>query len=383
MTINTVEVTPNNLKECLKTVVVNPILRNRAQYLWGPPGCGKSQIIKQIADELNYKLYDVRLTTKDSTDLTGLPYLHEESKRTIYYIPEFFPTAKDIEDAGYNGGIIFLDELSAASLQLQAASYELCLDRRIGRYELPDNVVVIAAGNKVDDGAIAYELTSALSDRFVHYSVVPNPKSFLDYGEMMGFHSSVLTMIKTHPEFLTGSFESMASDSDDKIVPSPRSWEVVSNIMKEIENETVRKVLVSGTIGNAAAEQFFFVIQELDSLLPMSEYIRVASTENEKAVKEIMPTQLPGLYGLGYSLPAFCDTEEDYIAACFVFNVMATLDNLPGTEIMCNAVNSLFERAQKSGGIAKARAVRRSNAYKLVREQMSEFIDNERYKGRK
>ena len=126
MTINTVTSTPNRIKACLKRHIQSSKLSHKASWIWGKAGVGKSQIVAQIAKELNYKLYDIRLTTKDSTDLTGLPYLHEETKRTIYYIPEFFPTEQDLIDEGFDGGIIFLDELSAAELRLQAASYELC-----------------------------------------------------------------------------------------------------------------------------------------------------------------------------------------------------------------------------------------------------------------
>lgn len=116
MTINTKQSSIALVKKCVKAQIQSPILSKKATYIWGPAGIGKSQIVAQIAEELNYKLFDIRLTTKDSTDLTGLPYLNEETRRTIYYIPEFFPTEQDIKDAGYDGAIIFLDELSAAIL---------------------------------------------------------------------------------------------------------------------------------------------------------------------------------------------------------------------------------------------------------------------------
>lgn len=73
----------------------------------------KSDVVRQIANDLNWHLIDLRLTRMDSTDLSGLPYLHEESKQTIFYLPEFLPTEKMIEDWGKDGCIIFLDELSA------------------------------------------------------------------------------------------------------------------------------------------------------------------------------------------------------------------------------------------------------------------------------
>lgn len=81
----------------------------------------KSDLVREIAKDLNWHLIDLRLTRMDSTDLSGLPYLHEESKQTIYYLPEFLPTEQMISDWGRDGCIIFLDELSAA------ISYNICI----------------------------------------------------------------------------------------------------------------------------------------------------------------------------------------------------------------------------------------------------------------
>jgi len=150
MTINTVPATPDMIKECIIKIAKDTELRKIASYIWGPAGIGKSDIVRQIANELDWALIDLRLTRMDSTDLTGLPYLHEESKQTIYYLPEFLPTAEMIAEWGKKGCIIFLDELSASEPRLQASAYELILDRRIGKYKLPDNVMVVAAGNRID-----------------------------------------------------------------------------------------------------------------------------------------------------------------------------------------------------------------------------------------
>lgn len=150
MTINTVPATPDMVKNCILELAKNTDLRKIAPYIWGPPGIGKSDIVRQVAQTLNWSLIDLRLTRMDSTDLTGLPYLHEDSRQTIYYLPEFLPTEEMIKDWGKNGCIIFLDELSAAEPRLQASAYELILDRRIGKYSLPDNVMVVAAGNRID-----------------------------------------------------------------------------------------------------------------------------------------------------------------------------------------------------------------------------------------
>ena len=55
--------------------------------------------------------------------------------------------------------------------------YGLLQERRVGQHKLPDNVMVIAAGNTVEDGAIAYEMGTALSDRLIHLHLVADPQS--------------------------------------------------------------------------------------------------------------------------------------------------------------------------------------------------------------
>jgi MoxR-like ATPase len=114
MTINTVSATPDTIKNCVMNLAKDAELRKLAVYLWGSSGSGKSDLVREIAKDLNWHLIDLRLTRMDSTDLSGLPYLHEESKQTIYYLPEFLPTEEMISGWGKDGCIIFLDELSAA-----------------------------------------------------------------------------------------------------------------------------------------------------------------------------------------------------------------------------------------------------------------------------
>ena len=155
MTINTVTTTVGNVKELLLAQCQNDELRKMSTWIHGAPGVGKSEIMLQIAEEMNYMLVDLRLTRMDTTDLTGLPYLDPDTKQTIFYLPEFLPTEEDIKEAGFEGVIIFLDELSAAEPRLQVSAYELVLDRKVGKYHAPDNAFIVAAGNRVEDGAIA------------------------------------------------------------------------------------------------------------------------------------------------------------------------------------------------------------------------------------
>jgi len=379
MTINTVTATPDIIKKCVLAQLNSTKLRKFAAYIWGEPGIGKSEIIAATSKLVDWELIDLRLTRMDSTDLTGLPYLHEDTQKTIYYLPEFLPTEEMIENWSKKGAIIFLDELSAAEPRLQASAYELILDRRIGKYKLPDNVMVIAAGNRIEDGAIAYDLTSALSDRFLHYVCLASPQSWLKWADENNVHSTVKAFIQARPEFLTKGFKGLTVNSnDDKINPSPRSWKRVSDLMSEVEDEDMLKIMVPGIIGSASSVEFFSTVEEIASLAPMSEYIRLGLSKNSEGLRNLLPNKIAGLFGLGYSLPAYCQTEEDFIGACYVFNELANIeDDLPRKEILCSGIITLFTRAQEINS-KMAKAIRRAPAYKVMRTQhMAAFAEIE------
>ena len=128
-------------------------------FLWGPPGVGKSRLVADVARRQGRKLYDLRAVLLDPVDLRGLPRISDEGI-TSWCVPEFLPHPQDTEE-----GILFLDELNAAPPLVQAACYQLILDRRVGQYRLPDGWAVVAAGNRESDRAVTYRMPSALANR--------------------------------------------------------------------------------------------------------------------------------------------------------------------------------------------------------------------------
>ncbi|WP_020471423.1 AAA family ATPase, partial [Zavarzinella formosa] len=130
----------------------------RPVYLWGPPGIGKSSLVRQAADADGLSLVDVRATLLDPVDLRGLPSVVKGA--AVWCPPAFLP--KD------GKGLLFLDELAQAPPLVQAACLQLTLDRRLGEYALPEGWGVIAASNRAEDRAGANRLISPLLNRFVH-----------------------------------------------------------------------------------------------------------------------------------------------------------------------------------------------------------------------
>lgn len=116
--------------------------------IWGPPGVGKSSVIRDVALDLGIGYIDVRLAQREPIDIRGLPVPKEDGVH--WYISAEWPRDKQSK------GIIIFDELTAADRTLQVAAYEFILDRRLGDlYTVPDGWYIVGAGNRASDRAVA------------------------------------------------------------------------------------------------------------------------------------------------------------------------------------------------------------------------------------
>lgn len=221
--------------------------------LWGPPGIGKSDIVKTATKECGIELRDIRLAQLDPVDLRGVPTV--ENGQTKWAIPSFFPT--DPESAG----IIFLDELSAADPSIQVTAYQLLLDRRIGEYEVPPKWIIVAAGNRAEDNAVSLPMSSALANRMMHLELHAEPEAWAQWASKKGLDPSVIGFIRFRPEML------FAPGKDcERGWPSPRSWEHVSNILEFGLDDDELPLCVSGLVGDAAAGQFLAYRRQFKAL---------------------------------------------------------------------------------------------------------------------
>jgi AAA domain (dynein-related subfamily) len=227
-------------------------------FLWGSPGVGKSQIVAQVAAGLGVRLIDIRAVLLDPVDLRGLPLV--EQGKAAWATPAFLPEA--------GAGILFLDELNAAPPLVQAACYQLVLDRALGEYRLPDGWTVFAAGNHEADRAVTSRMSSALANRFVHLRFDPDLDDWSRWAMGPGdLRSEVVAFLRWRPELLD-QFE-----PTEKAFPSPRAWASVSHILAATPPVETEFALYEGTVGRGAAIEFtgflrvFRALPSLDGIL--------------------------------------------------------------------------------------------------------------------
>ncbi|TWI76708.1 dynein-related subfamily AAA family protein [Desulfobotulus alkaliphilus] len=212
-------------------------------YLWGPPGIGKSDVVRQAAAAMDRELVDIRALLLDPVDLRGLPRI-EKDGRTSWSPPDFLPVK--------GRGILFLDELNAAPPLVQAACYQLVLDRRIGDYKLPDGWSVVAAGNRETDRSVTHRMPSALANRFTHIDFEVRIEDWVDWALQEGIAPEVIAFLRFRPALL----HHFDPTRNEKAFPTPRSWAFVSRILDATEDEEILSALVAGTVGAGAAAEF-------------------------------------------------------------------------------------------------------------------------------
>jgi MoxR-like ATPase len=266
--------------------------------LHGRPGIGKTEIVQQLADCTGALLFDVRLTTIEPQDLRGLPYYDHAAQRTVWYRPE------DLPDDPARPAILFLDELTAAAPALQPTVYGLLQERRVGRHRLPDATFVVAAGNGVEDGAVAYEMGTALSDRLVHLNLRAEAGDWLSrFAVPRGLHPAVVTFIRTRPDLLETTEDALRRGQ--MIACTPRSWARVSTILTAVPDRRLRDVMIAGTVGEAAAAEFVLIADEIAATVQVGDMIEAGPRRRI----EMYPPTMHGLTALVYGLVSVADVR--------------------------------------------------------------------------
>lgn len=274
--------------------------------LHGSPGIGKSQVVKQVADNLGISMLDLRLSQLDPVDLRGVPAVDVEHKKTSWNPPDFLPVDGE--------GILFLDEINSAAQATQAAAYQLILDRRLGDYVLPDGWAMVAAGNRTTDRAIVNQMSTALKNRFTHLNFEVNNDDWCDWALRNNIAVEILGFIRFRPMHLN-EFEQrnegkeeqkrMQRLRDAQAFATPRSWEFMSKVVMQKPSPDIEFELYSGIVGEGCASEFVGYLKyyrdlpNLDALLMAPDKAKV-------------PTEPATLYALstGLAIKATKDNME-------------------------------------------------------------------------
>jgi AAA domain (dynein-related subfamily) len=238
----TTQIYPSDLISLLDVHAIT----KHAAFIWGPPGIGKSAVIAQYAAMHGYELIDIRLSQFDNTDIRGIPYRHPQGMK--WELPSIFPRDPNAK------AIIFFDELAQAEQSVRKAAFQIILDRRIGEYVVPENVIIIAASNRTQDRSGVSKLEYALKSRFVHYDLAVSFDDFANWAITHDFNTKMLGFLSSNKHMLH-EFDPVSESNGGM---SPRQWAIASNMWNNSGRLSLRLkyVQLEGCVGKSACEAF-------------------------------------------------------------------------------------------------------------------------------
>lgn len=265
--------------------------------LIGSPGTAKSAIIHEIAAERKLLVIDLRLSQCDPTDLQGFPTRTVDGTRMEWVPPAEIPLEGDEIPTGYEGWLLFLDEITSANQSMQASSYKVVHDRKVGQRKLHPACYIAAAGNRDTDRAATHRMSTALINRMVRAEVEIELEEWINnFALPKGLDFRVLAFLRFQPD----QFYAFDPSSPDPAYPSARSWEKACKLLATSTNqgklESFEVESIGGAVGQAAAVSLNGFL-DLYAALPDPDQI-VLDPENAPVPEE------PGqLYAVSSLLP--------------------------------------------------------------------------------
>jgi hypothetical protein len=278
-------VSPNKAK----TAIRHAMMKRRPIFLWGPPGIGKSDIIHQIGEAIDAHVIDVRLSLWEPTDIKGIPYFDSNANTMVWAPPGELPSEEMA--AKHKNIVLFLDEMNSAAPAVQAAAYQLILNRKVGTYRLPDNVLIVAAGNREADKGVTYRMPAPLANRFIHLEMQVSFDDWFQWAVTNRIHKDVVGFLNFSKKDLYDFDPKSASRS----FATPRSWSFVSELLEDGLDESTTTDLVAGAVGEGLAVKFMAHRKVASSMPDPSEILA-------GKVKEMKAKEVSAMYSLTVSL---------------------------------------------------------------------------------
>lgn len=303
--------------------------------MWGPPGIGKSQAVAQIASRIErdtgkkVNMIDIRLLLFNPVDLRGIPTANDSRTLAVWLKPQIF----DLDPGDEIVNIVFLDEISSAPQSVQAAAYQITLDHKVGEHKLPENCLVVAAGNRVTDKSVAYKMPKALANRLMHIEIESSAESWNSWAVRKGINEKITGFLSFRPDYL------MCFDpaNDELAYPTPRSWEMASSILDTVSDDidTVF-TLLAGVVGVGVAAEMRSWDRIYDKLPSVKDIFEGKNPDIPKgmdamyalisAMTRYAKEHLDDLDGIGNAI-VFADKMPPDFSTVFVRNLISIKDD--------------------------------------------------------
>ncbi len=251
---------PNQILQIMDLTAA--IRKNGGKYIpcfVGDPGIGKSEIVQQWAKTNGYRMIDLRLAVLEAPDMVGMPVsvLIDGQQITVHSLPDFLPKASE------GKVVLFLDELNRANESTRNAVMQLLTDRKMLKYVLPEEVLIVSAINPNSNGDVD-NLGPALQNRLSFYDVVFHHNSFLEYMKKAEYNPQLIAFAESG----LWQYKTIAEVGDTGHYIGSRSFSKTNDIMKVINvHSPLFFEAAASNFGKVVASDFVKFLSEIRPVL--------------------------------------------------------------------------------------------------------------------
>lgn len=203
-----------------------------AVLMRGPTGVGKSHLARAVADDLSLPLIDVRGSTMDESQVSGIPDFEtsKESGVATFCLPSWYVRACR------EPVVLMLDELNRSMPQVMQSFFQIVLDRELGNnaegetLQLHPQTRVFAAVNWGSEYDVN-DMDPALLRRFWVCDLDPTVGDWIDWASVSGIDSVTIDFVRQHPEHLRPDVNSVDPGT---VLPTPASWHRLDESLQHV-----------------------------------------------------------------------------------------------------------------------------------------------------
>ena len=298
----------------------------------GMPGIGKTEIPKAVAARLGIGFKRLVVPQYDEVDFRGVPEVNER-KRTVFYPTEELPHA----DRDGERGILMADELPSGKPGVQVIWHQLMDSGTLGTlYTLPKGWIIMATGNRDEDGAFVHTLPTTVRRRTAVYTLEPNFEDWKRWAlDSQQIEPEILSFLNKNPN------EFIVFDADKPCTnyALPSTWHKLARYIRALKTRTENPGLegVIARVGEAAGSKFhgwykiWKEVPDIDAILAGSEKKIPEKMDIQWCVVSSITTKLIALEK-DKSLMASAKNALAYINAMTSDIVMAFLNDIMNTK---------------------------------------------------
>ena len=279
----------------------------------GPTGVGKSHLAKALANEVGLPLVDVRGSTMDESQVSGIPDFEtsKESGVATFCLPSWY--VRSCREPV----VLLLDELNRSMPQVMQSFFQIVLDRELGNnvdgvpLRLHPDTRVIAAVNAGGEYDVN-EMDPALLRRFWTIDLEPTTEDWIEWAGTADIDLLTVDFIRQNPVHLRVD---PAAAEPGNVLPTPASWHRLDESLRHMgmgpssiagSKPELLYAVAQGFVGTEAAIAFTDFIENYELILSAEDIL-----DNFNAVKkEVEAQNAEGKMALIQKLGDHCKDNE-------------------------------------------------------------------------